>query len=139
MNPRIAGLFLAVVLVIAAASTSFAGAGAAYADIDCSKPLEANKIDGSSVADLRVWLKLQGAAVADLRWYISNNGSPVTNGEFGDRVCGITTGNGSAIYDQYWTGWDPPTVKDTYTLTVVFDAGPNNGDNFGSDSFLLVP
>jgi len=133
MNPRLVGLSLAAVLIIAAASTAFGGAGTAYVDTDCSLPLEDNTVDRSDANTVRVWLRLDGVAVGSLHWHIYDKGVE----QAGPLEFGAATGCVEGPYTQYYTDWNySGEPNGSYTLKVHFD---NPHANFSGDSFRIVP
>ena len=132
MNPRIAGLSLAVVLVVAAASSAFGGNGTALVDTNCSPPLEDNTVDRSDADTVRVWLRLEGVSVGDLHYHIYDNGVDQTGtDDFVGFACNYRH------YEQHYTDWDySGEPNGSYTLKVHWDG---THANFSGDSFRVVP
>ena len=128
MNPRLVGLSLAVVLVMAAASVGLASGGSAYVTSSCEYPsLQDNSIDNDNVT--YVWVKETGDGFGTLTWTAFNNPSGATDGD-GLTATGCTRDGGK--YVLYSVDGYPTSPLGSWTLTVW-----DGSDSVSSDSYRL--
>ena len=133
MNPRLVGLSLAAVLIIAAAGTGLASGGSAYVTSGCSyeKSLQDNTIWSGD--EVFVWVKVTGSGTPPYTWTAVNNQNGETYtavGNLDPDGCG-TFGPKYILYDTDWY----PTDLGSWTLT-VWDS---TGASVSSDSFRVIP
>jgi hypothetical protein len=139
MNPRLIGLSLATVLVIAAAGTSLAGsAQSAYVttDTNCAAPIDLQVNHIPSLADANVWLKRVTEADIEedgifLTWTLWQGGVQVGSGTF-EYLCTTTDGKYSLADPGFFDSVNNPDGG-TYTVKVDW----NDGTNYSGDSFSI--
>ena len=134
MNPRIVGLFLAAVLIIAAAGTGLASGGSAYVTSDCNYPsLQDNSIgDGDTVY---VWIKPTGGNQTVGQWStVDNSGANAQDGDLDYASCVRYDSKGNVKYFLYEADGFDSSVIGSYTLTAwqgdAYVSTPISGDGF---------
>ena len=138
MNPRLIGLSLAAVLVIAAASTSLAGsAQSAYVteDTECALPIDLQDNQLNDLSDAYVWLKRVSETQIEfhstwLVWTLYQGGVEVGSGTF-TWICTTTNGKYSLAYPGFYDSVGDGTG--TYTVKVDW----NDGTSYSGDSFTV--
>lgn len=134
MSPRLAGLSLAVVLVIAAAGTSLASGGSAYVTSGCSYPsLQDNSIEVG--APLYVWIKFTGGNDDANQWStVDNQGALTQWGDLSFTGCTRNDSKGNPKYFLYLAEGFNSGEDGSYTLTAwqgnAFTSTPISGDAF---------
>ena len=133
MNPRIVGLAVAAVLVIAMAGTGLASGGSAYVTSDCLYPsLQDNSIEQGDT--VYVWIKFTGGNNTVGEWSTVDNGG--LNLQEGDLdYTGCERGNKYFLYEA--DGFDS-SVLGSYTLT-AWQGESGDSTAISGDGFRVVP
>jgi len=129
MNPRLVGLSLAAVLVIAAASSGLAASGSVYVTSDCTYPsLQDNSLDNDY--DVWVWVKQTGDGFGALTWTAVNKlptgGTATDSGTLIEDACERDDGK----YVLYEADSFDNNSLGSWTLTVWDGASSVSSDSF---------